>query len=101
MTIGEAIVKMLADAKQTRVWLAREMGYTQGTPVANMISRDNITTDVLVTVCEKFGYTVVLQPQNDDKEAIVLEMSKPRVKKHAGNQYTTGKEVERRTKWDK
>lgn len=42
--------------------LASDLGYKSGAAITNVISRENITVDTLVRICNELGYSVILRP---------------------------------------
>ena len=62
MKISEGIKLLFKRTGVKQKDLASDLGYKSGAAITNVISRENITVDTLVRICNELGYSVVLRP---------------------------------------
>ena len=63
MRVNEAITQILKEKKQSKAMLSRKLGYPHDTAVNNILAKNNLTIDMLYTLCELLDYEITVQPK--------------------------------------
>ena len=78
MKISEGIKELFKRTGVKQKDVANDLGYKSATFISNAISRENLTLDVLVRMCNELGYSVVLRPSvvKPSEAEIVIDVPK-------------------------
>lgn len=63
MRVNEALTQILKEKKMSKAMLSRKLGYPHDTAVNNVLAKNNLTIDMLYTMCELLDYEITIQPK--------------------------------------
>lgn len=78
MKVSESIKLLFERTGAKKKDIAKELGYESPTFINNAMARENLTIDLLVRMCKKMGYEVVLRPQAASKNAADIVIDTPK-----------------------
>ena len=78
MKISDGLKQLFARTGVKQKDLAQDLGYKSPAIISNAISRENITVDTLVRMCNQLNYTIVLRPSavKPSESEIVIDIPK-------------------------